>query len=673
MLPVRSFLPALLVAASSAHPSLSASFPLGTVQLDAFGSGIRVRVAPPGAPIVDAPIRALLPTSPASSLPAHTSSSALSVGDLVATIDASGLVTFTRASTGAVLLAGTSVTWSAARSATRPGSVAANVTFAGLADNERVYGLGEHPALGVGLRSFESAWAEENNGVLTIPWFASSLGYGFLWNVPAYGTAAISENSTAWTAWATLNADFWVTACPAESTNPLADVMHFFADAVGHAPQMPASSTGFWYSKNRLRNQTQLLDVAAGFSARGLPLSVIVIDYLSWDVLGDDTFTASCWPDPEQMAATLHEAGVDVLVSMYPYQNKGSKRYAEFVPNLSARDSTGATDAYNGCLGGQTLYDAFNPAARAAAWGAWVEGYGRFNLSFVWQDCSEPGRDAALNGRWLFAAGSDAEVGPAWTREHARMVSEGKAAAGHAPSDFVTLSRAFYPGSAALGTALWSGDVQATFGSLQQQVAVAQQASMSGVAVWASDTGGYLGGNATDPLWCELVTRWSQFSAFTPLFRFHGRRLGGEPDDACGPTHGVNEPWNYCSDAYASIAPLLHLREKLRPYVLATSAQTAAMGLPMIRPLALAFPNDPESTTPGAEATFMFGDAYLVAPVTAAGVRTTSVWLPRIGAGRVWVDFFNASRSWAGGGLTVEGVAPYPSPDGRFPVFAVVG
>ncbi len=107
--------------AAAAAASLTASFPLGTVQLDAFGSGIRVRVAPPGAPIVDAPIRALLPAAPAASLPASASGSVLTVGDLVATLDTNGLVSFSRASNGAVLLAGTSVHWAAARNATQPG------------------------------------------------------------------------------------------------------------------------------------------------------------------------------------------------------------------------------------------------------------------------------------------------------------------------------------------------------------------------------------------------------------------------------------------------------------------------------------------------------------------------------------------------------------------------
>jgi alpha-D-xyloside xylohydrolase len=51
---------------------------------------------------------------------------------------------------------------------------------------------------------------------------------------------------------------------------------------VGHSLPMPKAASGFWMSKNRYRNQTQLLEVARGFKARGLPLSVLVIDYLHW-------------------------------------------------------------------------------------------------------------------------------------------------------------------------------------------------------------------------------------------------------------------------------------------------------------------------------------------------------------------------------------------------------
>jgi alpha-D-xyloside xylohydrolase len=675
----------LLVCSHHSHvfASVYHVFPLGTVQLDVFGSGIRVRIAPPGGEIVDATVRALLPTGSVTSKTNTVQSSKLSltVGDLVATVDStSGLVSFSRASTNEILFKEINVEWSKPTNSSWKGAVGVNILFSGLVPNERVYGLGEHPfdtqlhpnSGGVGYTSFSSNWSEENNGVLTIPWFASSRGYGFLWNTPAYGSVSISTTSMIWSSVSTLNADFWICSSLANSQRPLADVMSSYVDVVGHAVPMPFSATGFWYSQNRLRNQTQLLDVARGFREQSLPLSVIVIDYLSWDILGDDTFTSICWPDPASMTKELSESNIEVLVSMYPYQNQGSKHYDEFVPTLSAKDLTGAVNSFNGCLQGETIYDAFNPDARAATWNAWQEGYGRYNISWMWQDCSEPGRDLRLNGRWEFSAGTDAEIGPAWTREHARTVAEGAASIGKNASTFVTLSRAAYPGSWMFGTALWSGDVETTFPSLAAQVAVAQQASMSGVALWASDTGGYLGGNASDPQWCELAARWTQFSLFSPIMRFHGKRIGGDHPTECGPTNGVNVPWLYTPDAYLTIAPLLRLRETLREYVAITNLQVVATGLPMIRPLALAFPHDPESFTTYAEATYMFGDIFLVAPITKLGARSAIVWLPRVGSGKMWVDFFDNSTSWQSGGFNITVDAPYPAIDGRFPVFKLV-
>ena len=475
--------------------SVTAAAPWGTVQLDAFGCGIRVRVAPPGAPIADARVRALLPAAPPPCAAARGArgAPALTVGDLAASVDAAtGAVAFSLASSGAPLLSLLNVSFGAAPKSARAGAVSARVALSGLAPGERVYGLGEHAAAGVGLTSFYSRWEHENNGVLTIPWLASSRGYGFLHNVPGFGTVNVSPEAHVWTANATLNADFWVTAPPPPASAddlPLAGIMRHYADAVGHAPPMPFAASGFWQSKNRYRNQSQLLAVAHGFRDRALPLAVIVIDYLSWPALGDDFFTPACWPDPGQMVAELRAMGVEVVVSWYPYQNTDSVNYGKLV-GLSAVDMRGRNNSYGGCLGGQTLYDAFNPAARAASFDLWTAGYGVHGVSWAWEDCSEPGRDASLNGNWRYSAGTDTEIGAAWTREHARTLAEGNARRGLNASSYVTLSRAAYPGSSALSAALWSGDVETNFATLAAQVRVAQQASMSGVALWASDTGG---------------------------------------------------------------------------------------------------------------------------------------------------------------------------------------
>ena len=647
-------------------------FPWGTLKLEPWGSGVRLRAWPPGAPLAPLAVQALLPAPPPTTLPVAVGNASVRVGDLLASVDARGMTTFARYSTGAPLLAQTGAAFGAPAAGAAAGSASTALAFAGLQPGERVYGLGEHPGA-AGKTEFASSWALEMNGEVTIPFFFSTLGYGLSYNVPAYGNVSISAASHVWASDATPCADLWVTAAEAGAALPAASVMSHYADAVGHAPVMPWAATGFWQSKNRYRNQSQLLAVARGFAERAIPLSIIVIDYLSWEVLGDDTLTPQCWPDPQGMLVELAALNVTVLISLYPYQNEGSRHYDEFVKGgLSAvYAGPGKAEPYNGCLGGQTLYDAFLPAARNATFSAFVEGYARFAPAkgpqpWVWEDCSEPGRSAAGNGKWRFSAGMDSEVGPAWTREHARMVAEGYAARlgpADAAAQILTLSRSFYPGTAALGVVMWGGDVNTDFATLYQSIRVVQQASMSGVALWASDTGGYHGGNVTDPEFNELLVRWTQFSALSPIFRYHGKRtfLHGVDSSPCGVTNGDNEVWAYLPEAQAAILKAMALRESLRGYVLAQSAATAATGLPMVLPVALAFPGDAAAQDPAAEAAYMFGPTYLVQPVAEYGARNASVYLP---SGSAWVYYFDRSQRWEGG-QTVSVAAPLE----EFPLF----
>ena len=111
------------------------------------------------------------------------------------------------------------------------------------------------------------------------------------------------------------------------------------------------------------------------------------------------------------------------------------------------------------------------------------------------------------------------------------------------------------------------------------------------------ETGGYRGGNPSDPKFQELITRWFQFGAFCPLFRLHGHRDGGPPSDECGGTNGDNEVWNLAGGEdtpnYRGIVRVMRLREGLRQYVKDANAETAATGWPMVRAMVLAFPHDP--------------------------------------------------------------------------------
>lgn len=159
------------------------------VQLDPWGSdSIRVRIAPSGGSIVEPPLMALGSTvPPPSSFSSQETPFRLTVGNLVVDSDPStGYITATRASDGAVLLRQTGLTFGPAAPGSRPGSVSAQVSFAGTT-GEAIYGLGEHRTGHVNQMPYSQLfqnsefYPDSHGGDVSIPYYSSSLGYGFLW------------------------------------------------------------------------------------------------------------------------------------------------------------------------------------------------------------------------------------------------------------------------------------------------------------------------------------------------------------------------------------------------------------------------------------------------------------------------------------------------------------
>jgi hypothetical protein len=95
----------------------------------------------------------------------------------------------------------------------------------------------------------------------------------------------VSEASRQW--------DYWITA----AEEP-AGILRRYADVTGRPPLLPEWASGFWQCKLRYRTQQELLDVAREYKRRGLPLSVIVVDYFHWTRQGEWRFDPGEWPDP---------------------------------------------------------------------------------------------------------------------------------------------------------------------------------------------------------------------------------------------------------------------------------------------------------------------------------------------------------------------------------------
>ena len=121
---------------------------------------------------------------------------------------------------------------------------------------------------------------------------------------------------------------------------------------------------------------------------------------------------------------------------------------------------------------------------------------------------------------------------------------------------------------------------------------------------------------------------------FCPIFRTHGDRSPGLPDDACGSTGAHTEVW-YFQHA-ALIEGTLRLRESLRPYVELHLQRASTTGRPLLQPMFWAFI---DTDCFEAQEQFMFGPQYLVAPVLEEHATNRSVYLPRItqeAADRLW-------------------------------------
>ena len=112
-----------------------------------------------------------------------------------------------------------------------------------------------------------------------------------------------------------------------------------------------------------------------------------------------------------------------------------------------------------------------------------------------------------------------------------------------------------------------------------------------------------------------------------------------------------NEVWSYGKQAEPILEKYLRLRYQLMPYIYSLGYQTWQTGAPFMRALPLDFPEDPKVADLRDE--YMFGPAFLVAPVTEQGATSREVYLP---AGTDWYNYWTNER--VKGGQTITVAAP---------------
>jgi len=210
------------------------------------------------------------------------------------------------------------------------------------------------------------------------------------------------------------------------------------------------------------------------------------------------------------------------------------------------------------------------------------------------------------------------------------------------PGDWYYFSRSGYTGSQKWAPMVWSGDPDASFDDaegLPAQMRAGITASMSGVAHWGSDIGGFKcqndGGAGANG---ELLARWIEAGAMSSNMH---------DDDACSGGSGKATIWS-SPDAQAAWATYARLHTRMLPYFVALAADAHATGAPVVRSPWMMHPERRELAPVGDA--FYVGPSLYAAPVVARGATTKDIVLPP-GLFLDWHD--QALLDGGAGGVTV--------------------
>lgn len=428
----------------------------------------------------------------------------------------------------------------------------------------------------------------------------------------------------------------------------IADVLERYTRLTGRMPLPPRWMLGYHQSRWSYESAEEVRDLAAEFRRRRLPCDVIHLDIHHLDGYRVFTWDRERFPDPPRLLAELRESGFRAISILdpgvkvdpgYAVHDEGLKRDV-FCKRPDGRRFVGPV------WPGNCYFPDFTDPEVRAWWGELYAPLLEAGVSGFWNDMNEPaifGGDmpADVQHSYEGRGAVHAEIHNVYGLQMARASAEGQRRL--RPDERIpVISRSGYAGLQRYAL-VWTGDNESSWQQLRLGVSMCLNLGLSGVAFCGPDTGGFAGD-------CdgELLARWTQVGALTPFFRNHS---------ALGTAR--QEPWAF-GEPYESICRRwIELRYRLLPTIYTAAWQATQTGLPIMRPLALAFPDD--ACTYSLDDQFLLGDALLAAPIGRPGQRMRRVYLP----GGPWYDFWTGER--------LSGEVQADAPLERMPLYVRAG
>ncbi len=427
------------------------------------------------------------------------------------------------------------------------------------------------------------------------------------------------------------------------------------AALTGYAPPVPYWSLGLWVSRAYYRTSDEILAAARTMRERRFPADVITYDGRAWQ----DTPTrfAFAWdpsryPNVKPINDQLHAMGYKICCWEYPLVSINNARFNEYAAKgYFLKNESGEAYVFHWDTGSKTspfgkvitplppsgIVDFTNP--QAYQW--WHDEHAAvfaLGCDTIKSDFGEqvPADCFAFNGA------SGTELHNVYSHLYNRCVWEASVKA--YGNDAVLWGRAGWIGAQRYPVQ-WGGDPQSDWEGLAASIRGGLTYGMSGFPYHATDIGGFYGASQPTP---ALYVRWLQAATFSSHMRIHGI--------------GEREPWCFGKEAEAICRYWLQLRYRLLPYLAAACEDAAQSALPVMRAMALAYPDDRVAHAYPHQ--FLCGDALLVMPIlNPAG--TVEGYLPTNPGG--WYDL------WSGAHFDEGEVIKLDFDLERIPVFVKAG
>ncbi|WP_339814617.1 TIM-barrel domain-containing protein, partial [Zunongwangia profunda] len=514
---------------------------------------------------------------------------------------------------------------------------------------ETIYGLGILQNGKMSQRNLEVKMIQANREDY-IPFFQSVKGYGLFWD--NYSPTRFSDDTSA-TSFTSEVGDgidyYFMYGGNADS------VIAHMRQLTGQAPMFPLWTYGYWQSKERYKSQEETVGVVKKYRDLGVPLDGIIQDWQYW---GDNyhwnamEFLNEEFPNPQKMVDDIHALNAHIIISIWSSFGPKTQPYKELEKdnmlfNFSTWPQSGKSDwpPNMDYPSGVRVYDPYNPKARDIYWKYLKKGLFSLGIDGWWMDSTEPDHlditpkdfdEKTYLGSFRKVRNAFPLMTVGGVYKHMREATSDKRV-------FI-LTRSAFAGQQRYAANTWSGDTEASWKTLKDQISSGLNFSLTGIPYWNSDIGGFFiwefKDKLDDPEYRELYARWLQFATFTPMMRSHGADAPRE----------IYQFGKKGEPVYDALEKYINLRYSLLPYIYSEAWQITNQQSSLMRALVMDFPNDEKVLDLNDQ--YMFGHSFLVAPVLKSmytedkkenfqqdGYR--QVYLPK---GTEWFDYWTGER-----------------------------